>query len=78
MYRAANDSPHRKSKRGREGLAKPSDPGEHVHYEAKKSVGIGCITSRRSGGVTFWEQLAFELGCNVETARALWEKGLIK
>jgi hypothetical protein len=58
-------------------LAPPGEGGTHVHYEPRKSVGIGCITSRK-GELTFFERLAFELGVNVSTARKLWEQGLIK
>jgi hypothetical protein len=64
--------------KGREALAPPGEGGEHVHYQPKKSTGLGCITSRPKPSVTFWEVLAYELGCNVTTAKELWEKGLIK
>jgi hypothetical protein len=61
--------------RGREPLAPPS--GEHVHYQPRRGVGIGSITSRPRPSVTFWELLAFKLGCNVTTAKRLYEEGLI-
>lgn len=73
-----NESLFRRSSKGREALAPPGEGGEHVHYQHHRSVGVGCVTSRKDGGVTFWEMLAFELGVNVQTARELWEKGLIK
>lgn len=67
---------------GREPLAPPGAGGDHVHYTPKKSVGIGCITSRRDPAtftqLSFFEQLAFELKCSVATARKLFDEGLIK
>jgi len=76
----ANESLFRRSSKGREALAPPGEGGSHVHYQPKKSVSLGCITSRpkSSSGVTFFEMLAYELGCNVATAKALWDKGLIQ
>lgn len=64
--------------KGREALAPPGEGGNHVHYQPKRSVGIGCITSRPQQEVTFWERLAFELGTTVPTAKRLWEEGLVK
>lgn len=76
--------------KGREAMAPPGEGGDHVHYQAKKSVGIGCVTSRPRPAVTFWEQLAWSLsgegdstkalvpGCTVRQAKALFEQGLIK
>jgi hypothetical protein len=40
-------------------------------------VGIGSITSR-SSKITFFELLAYELGCTVTTAKRLYEEGLIR
>jgi hypothetical protein len=73
-----NETLFRRSSKGREALAPPGEGGEHVHYQHRRSVGIGCITSRKDSGVTFWEMLAYELGVTVTTAKELWEKGLIK
>jgi len=73
-----NESMFRHTSKGREALAPPGEGGEHVHYQPKKSVGIGCITSRPRPSVTFFEVLAYEMGCNVQTAKELWEKGLLK
>jgi hypothetical protein len=56
-------------------LAPPS--GEHVHYTPLRRAGIGSITSRDSK-ITFFELLAFKLGCNVATAKRLYEEGLIQ
>lgn len=67
----------RHTAKGREPLAAPGEGGEHVHYTPSKQIGIGCITSKRAGGCTFWELLAFKLGCNIATARRLYEEGLI-
>ena len=73
-----NESMFRHAAGGREALAPPGEGGEHVHYQPRKSVGIGCITSKPASTVTFWERLAYELGVNVDTARKLWEQGLVK
>ena len=73
-----NEATFRHTAQGREALAPPGEGGEHVHYQPKKSVGIGCITSRPKPTVTFWEVLAYELGCNVDTAKKLWKQGLVK
>lgn len=63
---------------GREQMAPPNQGGTHVHYSVRERVGIGCITSRPRPTVTFFEQLAYELGCNAETAKKLYEQGLVK
>jgi hypothetical protein len=73
-----HESLFRHSAKGREALAPPGEGGNHVHYQPKRSVGVGCITSRPQQEVTFFERLAYELGCNVVTARRLWEEGLVK
>jgi hypothetical protein len=73
-----NETLFRRSSKGREALAPPGEGGEHVHYQHRRSVGIGCITSTNKQPVTFWEMLAYELGVTVTTAKELWEKGLIK
>jgi len=74
-----DESAFRHGPRGREPLAPPGQGGEHVHYQPLKRAGIGCITSRepKSSGVTFFEVLAYELGCSVITAKRLFEEGLI-
>lgn len=73
------ESMFRHTAKGREALAPPGEGGNHVHYQPKRSVGIGCITSRpKSQELTFFERLAFELGCNVTTAKRLWQEGLVK
>ena len=68
----------RHTAKGREALAPAGEGGNHVHYQPRKAVGIGCITSRPRQELTFFERLAFELGCNVQTAKKLWEEGLVK
>jgi len=73
-----NETMFRHSAKGREALAPPGEGGTHVHYEPRRSVGVGSITSRRQPTATFWEVLAYELGCNVTTAKRLWEEGLIQ
>jgi len=76
--RRTDETSFRRGKHGREPIAAPGSGGDHVHYQPSKQTGLGCITSRPRPTVTFWEQLAYELGCNVTTAKALWEQGLIK
>jgi len=79
MSRArVNESMFRHTAHGREALAPPGEGGEHVHYQPRRSVGIGCVTSRPESKITFWERLAYELGVHVDTAKKLWEQGLVK
>jgi hypothetical protein len=68
----------RRSGGGREELAPPNHGGTHVHYSSRERVGIGCITSRPRPTITFFERLAFELKCSVETAKQLYSQGLVK
>jgi len=68
----------RHTARGREALAPPGEGGSHVHYEPRKGVGLGCITSRRQPELTFFERLALELGVNLATAKQLWQEGKIQ
>jgi hypothetical protein len=76
IRRASPEEVHfRHTAKGREPLAPPS--GEHVHYTPRRGVGIGSITSRDSK-TTFWELLAYQLGCNVATAKRLYQEGLIR
>jgi len=70
-----DEAAYRHTAKGREPIAPPS--GEHVHYTPRRGVGIGCITSRESK-ITFFELLAYELGCNVATAKRLYEEGLVR
>jgi hypothetical protein len=67
----------RRSKSGREELAPPNQGGTHVPYSSRERAGIGCVTSKPAGGITFFEQLAFELKCSVATAKKLYEQGLV-
>lgn len=71
------DAHFRRGAGEREPLASAGDAGTHVHYQPLRRVGIGSITSKKAGGCTFFELLAYELGCNVTTARRLYEEGLI-
>jgi hypothetical protein len=72
------DAHFRRGAGDREPLAAAGDAGEHVHYQPLKRVGIGSITStKKTGGCTCFELLAFELGCTVTTAKRLWKEGLI-
>ena len=68
----------RHSARGREALAPPGEGGSHVHYEPRRSVGLGCITSRRQPELTFFERLALELGVNLATAKQMWQEGKVQ
>lgn len=80
----------RHSSGGREPLAPPREGGDHVHYQPRRSAGLGVITSRARPTHTFWELLAWELsgagdpsraivpGCTVSQAKALHREGLIK
>ena len=72
-----HESSFRRSAGGREAMASAGQ-GEQIHYSPPKHTGLGNITSRPKSGVTFFEQLAYELGCNVTVAKELWDKGLIK
>jgi hypothetical protein len=72
------ESLFRHTSRGREPLAPPGEGGHHVHYQPTRRVGIGSITSSKKTTCTFWELLAFELGCNIATAKKLYEEGLIQ
>lgn len=75
-----DEAAFRHGPKGREPLAAPNQGGSHVHYQPLKRAGLGCITSRDGKAmpaVTFFEVLAFELGCNVATAKRLFEEGLI-
>ena len=68
----------RHTARGREALASPGQGGSHVHYQPRRSVGLGCITSRRHQPPTFFEVLAFELGVHIDEARRRWLAGEIR
>jgi hypothetical protein len=73
------ESSFRHSARGREPLAPPGAGGTHIHYSGSSRSGIGCITSRdKRSEITFFELLAYELKCNVATAKRLYEEGLIR
>lgn len=80
----------RRGSKGREAMAPPGEGGSHVHYQAAKSVGVGCKTSRPHPEITFWELLAWQLsgegdptraavpGCTVAMAKQMYHQGLIK
>lgn len=72
---SGEESAFRRGSRGREPIAHPSE--EHVHYVPSKQTGLGCVTSRPRPTHSFFEVLAFELKCNVETAKRLYEEGLV-
>jgi len=77
IQRRTQDRHYRHSARGREPLAAPGQGGDHVHYQPTTKAGIGCITSRPQTTHTFFELLAFELGCTVTAAKRAYEEGLI-
>lgn len=80
----------RRGVKGREAMAPPGEGGTHVHYQASKSVSVGCVTSRPHPEITFWELLAWQLsgegnpanavvpGCTVALAKRMYEQGLVK
>lgn len=68
----------RHTAKDREALAAPGEGGTHVHYQPRRSVGIGCITSRRGPRLGFFELLAMELGVTVAKAKQLWQEGKVK
>ena len=78
MRARIEETQHRHGPRGLEPLAPPGEGGTHVHYIPSKQTGLGCITSRPKSDITFFELLAFRLGCNIETAKAAYFAGLIK
>lgn len=69
-----NESVFRTTAGGREALAPPSEGGDHVHYQPKGRVGLGCITSRPRNAVTFMEVVAFEAGCTVAEIEELLKR----
>ena len=40
-----------------------------IHVPSSSRVGIGCITSRRTPELDFWEVAALKAGCTVEEAK---------
>ena len=42
----------------------------NIHVPSSSRVGIGCITSRRTPELDFWEVAALKAGCTVEEAKA--------
>jgi hypothetical protein len=87
--RSNQDAVFRRGAGGREPLATPDAGGWHVHYAPRRSVGIGCVTSRRSDQYTFYERLALELSgvgggpvvvpfCTPAQAEELHRRGLIQ
>jgi len=68
----------RHTAKGREALAAPGQGGTHVFYEPRRSVGLGCITSRRTQPPTFFERLAYELGVHISVAKRMWREGEVK
>lgn len=71
------ESSFRTTRKGREPIAS-AGAGVHLHHETRRSVGVGCITSRRTPSLTFFEELAFALGCTVASAKEAYKQGLIK
>ena len=72
------ESVFRRAKNGtREPLAVPHQGGTHIHHTPSRRVSLGCITSRRRPPPTFFEVLAYELGCHVNEAKRRWIAGEI-
>jgi len=42
----------------------------NIHVPSSSRVGIGCITSRRTPELDFWEVAALKAGCTVEEVKA--------
>ena len=40
-----------------------------IHVPSSSRVGIGCITSRRTPELDFWQVAAFKAGCTVEEVK---------
>jgi hypothetical protein len=40
-----------------------------IHVPSSSRVGIGCITSRRTPELDFWELAALKAGCTVEEVK---------
>ena len=40
-----------------------------IHVSTSSRVGIGCITSKRTPELDFWEVAAFKAGCTVEEVK---------
>lgn len=72
-----SESSFRSTARGREPIAAPGSGG-HLFHEPRRSSGVGVITSRQPQPLTFFEELAFALGCSVETAKRAYREGLVK
>ena len=72
MHRArVIESMFRAGPGGREPLAPPGEGGSHVHYQASRRIGVGCVTSRPAGASTFEEYLAFKHGLTVIQVKKL-------
>lgn len=69
---AWRNTPH-----GRDALCAAGENGRHVHYTPRKSVGIGCKTSRDRPSATFFEVLAYEMGKSVTEVQKLYDRGLL-
>jgi hypothetical protein len=41
----------------------------NIHVPSSSRVGIGCITSRRTPELDFWEVAALKAGCTVEEVK---------
>ena len=74
----ANESRFRHTAAGREAIAPPNEGGSHVHYQPRRSVGLGCITSKPRPTVTFLEVLSYETGLTVEQVRKALERDELK
>lgn len=66
-----NETLFRTTAHGREALAPPGEGGSHVHYQPRRRVGLGCVTSRPAGSLTDEEYLALEHGLTLAQVRAI-------
>lgn len=53
-----------------ESLSIPANSGRVEVHLLRERVGIGCITSRRTPELDFWELAALKAGCTVEEVKA--------
>lgn len=65
------ESMFRSGARGREPLAPPGEGGNHVHYQASRRIGVGCVTSRPASASTAEEYLAFKHGLTIAEVRKI-------
>ncbi len=66
-----NETLFRTTAHGREALAPPGEGGTHVHYQPRRRVGLGCITSTPPGALTDEEFLALQHGLTLAEVKTI-------